>query len=127
MRSSYASLALEELGPGTTGAVRLFLPSALPLLPGDRFVLRESGRDETVGGGEVLDIDPVLRASRAAPDRSIERLVRERGWLTVDQIEQLTGEVVDPVVGEWVTTNESLVELGAAIIERVGRSWTCWA
>ena len=115
-------LGAQELGPGTTGAVRLFLPSALPLLPGDRFVLRESGRDETVGGGEVLDIDPVLRASRAAPDRSIERLVRERGWLTVDQIEQLTGEVVDPVVGEWVTTNKSLVELGAAIIERVAEA-----
>ncbi|MDG1695140.1 MAG: selenocysteine-specific translation elongation factor [Ilumatobacter sp.] len=115
-------LGAQELGPGTTGAVRLFLPSALPLLPGDRFVLRESGRDETVGGGEVLDIDPVLRASRAAPDRSVDRLVRERGWLTVDQIEQLTGEVVDPVVGEWVTTNESLVELGAAIIERVGEA-----
>ncbi|MDG1188561.1 MAG: selenocysteine-specific translation elongation factor [Ilumatobacter sp.] len=115
-------LGAQELGPGTTGAVRLFLPSALPLLPGDRFVLRESGRDETVGGGEVLDIDPVLRASRAAPDRSIERVVRERGWLTVDQIEQLTGEVVDPVVGEWVTTNKSLVELGAAIIERVAEA-----
>ena len=96
--------------------------SALPLLPGDRFVLRESGRDETVGGGEVLDIDPVLRASRAAPDRSVERLVRERGWLTVDQIEQLTGEVVDPVIGEWVTTSESLAELGAAIVERVNEA-----
>jgi selenocysteine-specific elongation factor len=112
-------LGVEELSPGTTGAVRLFLPAALPLLPGDRFVLRESGRDETVGGGEVLDIDPVLRASRAAPDRSVERLVRERGWLTVDEIEQLTGEVVDPVIGEWVTTSESLAELGAAITERV--------
>jgi selenocysteine-specific elongation factor len=39
--------------------------------------------------------------------------------LTVDQIEQLTGEVVDPVIGEWVTTSESLAELGAAIVERV--------
>ena len=115
-------LGVQELGPGTTGAVRLFLPAALPLLPGDRFVLRESGRDETVGGGEVLDIDPVLRASRAAPDRSVERLVRERGWLTVDQIEQLTGEVVDPVIGEWVTTSESLAELGAAIVERVNEA-----
>ncbi|MDP5334772.1 MAG: hypothetical protein NWR54_07285, partial [Paracoccaceae bacterium] len=47
----------------------------MPLLPGDRFVLRESGRDETIGGGEVLDIEPVLRASSAAPDRTIERVV----------------------------------------------------
>jgi selenocysteine-specific elongation factor len=112
-------LGVEELAPGTTGAVRLFLPAALPLLPGDRFVVRESGRDETVGGGEVLDIDPVLRASRAAPDRTIERLVRERGWLTVDQIEQLTGDVVDPVIGEWVTTAELLTELSESIVARV--------
>ena len=37
----------------------------LPLVPGDRFVFRESGRDETVGGGEVLDVAPVLPASKA--------------------------------------------------------------
>ncbi len=112
-------LGVEELAPGSTGAVRLFLPAALPLLPGDRYVLRESGRDETVGGGEVLDIDPVLRASRAAPDRSIDRLVRERGWLTVEQIERLTGEVVEPVIGEWVTSSESLAELAQSVVERV--------
>lgn len=112
-------LGVKELAPGTTGSVRLFLPAPLPLLPGDRFVLRESGRDETVGGGEVLDIDPVLRASRAAPDRTLERLVRERGWLTVDEIEQLTGDVVDPVIGEWVTTDDALTELSESIVARV--------
>lgn len=112
-------LGVDEISPGTTGAVRLFLDDALPLLPGDRFVLRESGRDETVGGGEVLDIDPVLRASRAAPDRSIERLVRERGWLTVGEIEQLTGEVVDAVIGDWVTTDAALSEMRTALLERV--------
>jgi len=112
-------LGVEELSPGSIGAVRLFLPAAVPLLPGDRFVLRESGRDETIGGGEVLDIDPVLRASRAAPDRSIDRLVSERGWLTIDEIEQLTGEVVDPVIGEWVTSPESLAELVETVIARV--------
>ena len=67
----------------------------------------------------MLDIDPVLRASRAAPDRSIDRLVSERGWLTIDEIEQLTGEVVDPVIGEWVTSPESLAELAAMIVARV--------
>ncbi len=92
-------LGTEALAPGTTGAIRLFLPAALPLLPGDRFILRESGRDETVGGGEILDIAPVLRASRAAPDRSIDRVVRERGWVRVDDLERLTGEVVDGNLG----------------------------
>ncbi len=113
-------LGVDELAPGTTGAVRLFLPTKLPLLPGDRFVLRESGRDETVGGGEVLDIDPILRASRAEPDRSVERVVRERGWLTVAELEQLTGEVVAPVVGDWVTTTDALHALADDVLARVG-------
>ncbi|NND74241.1 MAG: selenocysteine-specific translation elongation factor [Ilumatobacter sp.] len=112
-------LGTDELRPGSTGAVRMFLPTKLPLLPGDRFVLRESGRDETVGGGEVLDIDPVVRASRAAPDRSIERVVRERGWLTVDELEQLTGDVVDPVIGDWVTTAEAVQALADDVTARV--------
>jgi len=98
----------ETLTPGSSGSVRLFLDATLPLLPGDRFVLRESGRDETIGGGEVLDIDPISRASRARPDRSIDRVVRERGWVDVDELELLTGERVEPTVGRWVTTDDEL-------------------
>jgi selenocysteine-specific elongation factor len=112
-------LGTESLAPGTAGSVRLFLPRPLPLLPGDRFVLRESGRDETVGGGEVLDIAPILRASKANPDRSIERLVRERGWVTVSELERLSGEVVEPTIGHWVTTPEAVAEIKALVLERV--------
>ncbi len=112
-------LGADELAPGATGAVRLFLPRALPLLPGDRFVLRESGRDETVGGGEVLDIAPVTKASKAAPDRTVERLVRERGWLTVAEVERLSGETVEPTVGHWVTTTESVDAMRASIAQQV--------
>jgi selenocysteine-specific elongation factor len=106
----------EALAPGSSGAVRLFLDTSLPLLPGDRYVLRESGRDETIGGGEVLDIDPITRASRARPDRSIERVVRERAWVDVDELELLTGERVEPTVGRWVTTDDELAAAG----ERLG-------
>ena len=87
-------LGNEALAPGGRGSVRLFLPVALPLLPGDRYILRESGRDETVGGGVVLDIDPVSKASRAAPDGTVERVVAERGWVDVDELELLTGVAV---------------------------------
>ena len=116
-------LGAEALAPGTAGAVRLFLPDALPLLPGDRYVLRESGRDETVGGGEVLDIAPVTRASRARPDRSIERVVAERGWVDVDELELLTGISVDPTIGRWVTTPGLMAETRqrvTAAIEQAG-------
>jgi selenocysteine-specific elongation factor len=112
-------LGTEQLAPGSVGAVRLFLPHALPLLPGDRYVLRESGRDETVGGGEVLDIAPVRRASKAQPDRSIDRIVRERGWVTATDVERLTGEVVAPVVGPWLTTSDALAAMRSDLVGRV--------
>ena len=108
-------LGPEVLGPGQEGSVRLFLPRSLPLLPGDRFVLRESGRAETVGGGCILDVDPQERASRANPDRSLERVVRERGWIGSDELERLTGERREPDVGQWVvdpgTLQTTLVKL----------------
>src|SRR5439155_3095011 len=90
--------------PGGSGAVRLHLPAGLPLLPGDRYVLRESGRTETVGGGEVLDVAPVLPASRARPSLSVERVVAERGWVAADELELLTGERHAPAVGRWVVS-----------------------
>ncbi len=114
-------LGPDALEPGTRGAVRLYLPVPLPLLPGDRFILRESGRAETVGGGEILDVDPVERASRARPDRSVDRVVNQRGWVDADELERLTGERRDPDVGRWVVDptqlHTTLVDLRAALSE----------
>ncbi|HEX4983462.1 MAG TPA: hypothetical protein VFV63_17280, partial [Ilumatobacteraceae bacterium] len=98
----------DALSPGTAGTVRLHLPVDLPLLPGDRYVLRESGRDETVGGGEVLDVAPVRPASKAAPDRTVDRVIRERGWVDVHDLELLTGARVAPTVGHWAVADETL-------------------
>ena len=95
-------LGPDTLAPGTTGAVRLYLNRPIPILPGDRFVLREHGRDETVGGGQILDIDPQLPASKATPDRNIDRLVKERGWVEAERLSKLTGEPIEPTLGRWV-------------------------
>ena len=95
-------LGADSIGPGETGSVRMRLPVALPLAAGDRFVVRDLGRGETVGGGEILDVDPVLPVSRARPDRSVDRVVAERGWVTPDELERLTGERRAPTVGRWV-------------------------
>ena len=84
-------LGTESLAPGARGAVRLHLGVALPVAVGDRFVVRETGRDETIGGGEILDIAPVLAAARAVPDRSVARPVRERGWVRRDDLALLVG------------------------------------
>jgi selenocysteine-specific elongation factor len=108
-------LGAEALTPGATGAVRLHLPVPLPLLPGDRFVLRESGRAETVGGGEILDVAPVLPAARAVPDHSVDRVIDERGWIDEGELERLTGERRPATVGRWVVAPTAL----AAAVERV--------
>ena len=88
--------------------MRLFTSKPLPLLPGDRFILRESGREETIGGGEVLDVDPIIKASKAKPDRSITRVIKERGWIDVGELKLLTGETIEPSVGNWVVNPEIL-------------------
>ncbi len=108
-------LGPDALSPGTTGFVRLHLPWFLPLVPGDRFVLRESGRGETVGGGEVLDVAPVLSASRARPDRDLARLVAERGWVDADLLSRLTGTAVAPEVGRWVVAPAVRAEAEASV------------
>jgi selenocysteine-specific elongation factor len=116
-------LGAETIGPGARGLVRLHLPVGLPLLPGDRFVLRESGRSETVGGGEVLDVEPVLPASRARPSRSTDRVIAERGWIEPDELDRLTGERRHPTVGRWVVSPDALADARArvqAVIDGAG-------
>ena len=112
-------LGSAALAPGGEGAVRLHLPRGLPLLPGDRFVLRESGRRETVGGGEVLDVAPVRTASKAAPDRSVDRVIRERGWVDVEVLERLTGQRWAPSLGHWAVDPVALEDARARVLARV--------
>ncbi len=114
-------LGADALAPGTTGTVRVHLQlrPALPLLPGDRYILRESGRDETVGGGEILDVDPFLPASRARPDRRVERVVAERGWVDVDELERRTGERRAPTVGRWVASDDALRRATESLRQRL--------
>jgi len=97
-----------EIQPGATGNVRLYLSRPVPVLPGDRFILRESGRHETVGGGQVLDVDPQLPATKARPVISVDRVVAERGWVDVDELRRLTGQSRPPDVGHWVVDPDSL-------------------
>jgi selenocysteine-specific elongation factor len=55
----------KELLPGESAPARLVLQEELVMLPGDRFVLRSSSPQNTVGGGTVLD--PAPTASKPEP------------------------------------------------------------
>jgi selenocysteine-specific elongation factor len=112
-------LGATDVAPGATAYARIHLPTRLALLPGDRFVLRESGRNETVGGGEVLDVAPLRRAAHAQPSRSIERLVAEHRAIDIEELEALTGEQHEPTVGRWKIDATYLGELSADLQRRV--------
>ena len=93
--------SISGIDPGERGFVRLHLPQGLPLVPGDRFIIRESGQGVTLGGGEILDVDPLVAAAKARPDRNIDRVIAERGRVDIDHLLRLTGERRMPDVGNW--------------------------
>lgn len=105
--------------PGQSGLARVHLRQPLPVVAGDRYILRDLGRDETLGGGEVLDVAPQLPASQARPDRAVERIVAEHGWIHHLHLERLTGLVVKPTVGPWVVAPGALGEATGALAARV--------
>lgn len=104
-------LGAEQLGPGDAGHVRLHLARALPLVPGDRFVLRDLGRGTTVGGGAVLDVDPRRAAATAHPSDSVAEVVAQRGAVELAELARLTGRRIEPDVGRWVIDPDRRREL----------------
>ncbi len=76
--------------------------SDLPLVVGDRFILRESGRRLVTGGGRVLDPHPprqgraALQVARAVAESQSPALtlLSERGRYPLQRLEAETGEVV---------------------------------
>ncbi|MCX7680993.1 MAG: selenocysteine-specific translation elongation factor [Anaerolineae bacterium] len=60
-------LGQEELAPGETGWAQLQLREAIPLVKGDRFIVRIPSPPATVGGGIVVDPHPGRRYRRFQP------------------------------------------------------------
>jgi selenocysteine-specific elongation factor len=100
-----------EIPPGTDALVRLHLERPLVLDVFEPVVLRDSGRDETVGGGLVLDPFPptvvrgtagrVRRAeeleAREAAGRAglVERVLAERGVVPLAELPRLAAIAPD--------------------------------
>ncbi|MBJ19070.1 MAG: selenocysteine-specific translation elongation factor [bacterium] len=82
-RARVALIGEKPIGPGERGLGRIHVDGLpLPLLPGDRFVLRGFARDagvgSTLGGGIVLDIAPPHRR-RGDPELAAELTRMSRG------------------------------------------------
>ena len=98
---------------------RLRFDEPLPLAPGDRIVLRDSGAKRTVAGAVVLDVTPVRRAVDA-PSRLAKPLplrILEDGWIGTAGLDARTGLPPDAArellvaaggeaVGEWIVSSD---------------------
>jgi selenocysteine-specific elongation factor len=118
-----------RLEVGEETFVRITASAPLTLDVGDRFVLRESGRGETVAGGEALDVapptkagtDPVARlAARASASRDDlpALLVEERGAVNRADVFGLTGSRAagGAPVGEWLVADALKASVEASVV-----------
>jgi selenocysteine-specific elongation factor len=108
---------VSELRPGREAFARFILSRPVVVETGDRFVLREAGRRETVAGGVVLDSDPPARPGRdpagrlgrrdgAPRERLAPLVVAERGAVRASDLPVLAGIAPGEVegaarVGAW--------------------------
>jgi selenocysteine-specific elongation factor len=110
--SAQTRCRLKFLEPGPAPLAEVFTDHALPLVPGDRFVIRDVGRWETVAGGVVLDqAPPKLRRGDEAEltrlrgreglssARLADQILAERGIIRRDELDHLVGCRIDGT--EW--------------------------
>ena len=126
---------LRPLGDGTYARIRSTTP--LPLAPGDRMVLRDSGTAATVAGAIVLDSEPATRPADAPVvlDRPLgPRLLAATGWiaradlprragLSAVESDALADELVRngdaTALGAWLVSPRALAEVRDRAVARV--------
>jgi selenocysteine-specific elongation factor len=121
-----------RIDEGQEAFVRIALVRPLVLDAFDRFVLRESGRAETVGGGTVLDVEPPRRAGAAPEERLARRaaaareelpgiLAEERGAVRADEAYLLTGARGGGATetGEWLLAGGVSERARAALLDHL--------
>lgn len=75
----------EEIGPGESGLVQLRLEEEIALKRGDRFVVRFYSPMETIGGGVVLEPNPVRK--KRFDGKAIEELKKKESGSLADVME----------------------------------------
>ncbi|NES27610.1 selenocysteine-specific translation elongation factor [Micromonospora terminaliae] len=122
---------VRPLGPDT---VRLRLARPLPLVIGDRALLRDPGRHHVSGGVTVLDVDPPpLRRRGAAAARAIVLAgldgrpdlageLRRRRLVRAGELTRMgVPATAAPVAGDWLADPDHWRELGRRLTEEVAR------
>jgi len=131
----------EKVLPGAEALARLRLSHPIVAALGDRFVLREAGRRETVGGGVVLDPHPPRRPGTDPAERLARReeaggselpsiVVAEHGAIRAADLPAIAGTTPTEVpaarrVGSWWVSDkvfESLAGAATGTLQRYHRS-----
>lgn len=118
-------LGTEALSPGESGWAQLELEDPLPLIRGDRFIVRIPSPAVTVGGGEVVDPHPGRKHRRFRPEviARLETLARgtpaevllqtleRQGPMTVRELVEATalGEAAQDALSELLATGDAVV------------------
>ena len=127
---------LEALEPGGENFARVTLGHPIVAAPFDRFVLRDTGRRQTVGGGVVLDAHPPAlrgpaRAARAAqlqqrteatPDEIPSLVAAERGVVARADLTWLSGSSAPPNRTVSLRTLEVSEDLFNSLSGAIGRA-----
>jgi hypothetical protein len=102
MQSATVRIAhTSSISPGETGTIRLRFSQPLPLAIHDHVVLRDTGIDQTVGGGHIINLDPQGPVRFAHSDATPEDILQQRGFLPITQARLLTGQDLQPTIGAW--------------------------
>lgn len=104
----------EELGPGESGYVQLRLEEEIAVRRGDKFVVRFYSPMETIGGGVILEPNPVKK-KRFQPE-VIEELKQKESGSSADVIALHVKQH-----GETMVTTQELAKLTALSMEEVTR------
>lgn len=118
-------LGTETLSPGESGWVQLELDDPLPLVRGDRFIIRFPSPAATVGGGAVVDPNPGRKHRRFRPEviAHLETLARgtpaeillqtleRRGPMTVRELLEASGlgETAQAALAELLSGGDAVV------------------
>jgi selenocysteine-specific elongation factor len=110
--------------PGGRGFARIRTGEPLVLAAGDRFVLREAGRAQTVAGGTVLEPDPPRRPGADAEERLARRETATVGGTSVPaSLAQLVVAERGVIHGDDLRTSLAHVPERIAGATRVGPWW----
>jgi len=70
-------IGAKQLKPGADAYAQLRFTEPMPLLPGDRFIVRQFSPVVTIGGGVVLDASPATRKQRAEDVIAFLKIMRD--------------------------------------------------